>query len=453
MSTHVIDSTARAAAPRLVRRALVVAYSFPPVGGAGVQRMLKLVKYLPRWGVEPIVLTVDNPSVPVRDESLLGDVPPGTEILRARTLEPGYGVKKAAWSAKAARPSMKARITGKLTGLAKEVLVPDAQVLWQPAAARAMWRALRRERSVDLVLISGPPFSQFLLAPLARLASRAAVVLDYRDEWSTYRTTYEMMGGALSRLAGDPLERALLERAHAVTTATEAFRANLLDRFDGVNPERVFAIPNGYDEEDFRGIVSEPRSDKLVLAYAGTVFKLTSMHGLMGAVRRLWRDDPARAAKLEVRFMGRVVDTEQSAFRGMEACGVEQLGYLDHTRVLEELSSATMTLCVLDDVPGAERIFPAKIFELMVLGRPVLTLAPEGALATLVREHAVGDVLPPRNEAQIARYLADRIDEFSRGGPEAVRHPKPRDIERYSRHALAGQFVDVFERAAGWARA
>ena len=61
-------------------RILVVSYAFPPVGGAGVQRVLKLIKYLPEHGITPTVLTVDNASVPVRDASLLRDVPPSVEI-------------------------------------------------------------------------------------------------------------------------------------------------------------------------------------------------------------------------------------------------------------------------------------------------------------------------------------------------------------------------------------
>src|SRR5271165_950614 len=80
-------------------RALIVSYSFPPVGGAGVQRVLKLAKYLPSHGVRPAVLTVSNPSVPVLDATLERDFPPGLEVVRVRTFEPGYGMKKAAWSA------------------------------------------------------------------------------------------------------------------------------------------------------------------------------------------------------------------------------------------------------------------------------------------------------------------------------------------------------------------
>ena len=120
-------------------RALLVSYVFPPSGGAGVGRVLKLSKYLPDHGVNPSVLTVANPSVPVTDQTLLGDVREDMEILRARTFEPGYAVKSAAWSSSAdRRPGLKRRAIGYATQIAKAALVPDPQILWQPHAQRWM---------------------------------------------------------------------------------------------------------------------------------------------------------------------------------------------------------------------------------------------------------------------------------------------------------------------------
>src|SRR5438552_4094554 len=87
---HVRD---RALPQTACRRVLFISYPFPPVGGAGVQRTVKFVKYLGEHGWQPSVLTVANPSVPVLDYSLAADVPAETIVCRARTLEPGYGVK------------------------------------------------------------------------------------------------------------------------------------------------------------------------------------------------------------------------------------------------------------------------------------------------------------------------------------------------------------------------
>lgn len=444
-------------------RALVVSYNFPPVGGAGVQRVLKLVKYLPAHDVTPRVLTVSNPSVPVLDATLERDFPEGLVVTRARTFEPGYGAKKAAWEAKSAQGASSAagatsfaktvrrRVTKGLSDAARQLLFPDPQLLWQPAAQIAMARELVRERP-DVVFVSGPPFSQFLLAPLVRTLGRStAIVLDYRDEWSTYRSSYEMMGSRIGALVGDPLEEGLLKIAHAVTIATNEFREALLSRFSFVDPARVHAIPNGYDPDDFPADRPDPPRDRLVISYAGTVFRLTSVRGFMEGVRLFHERAPALAQRVSIRFMGRIVETEADTFVGSESLGVEQKGYLPHDDVIRALAASHVNLCVLDDVPGAERIYPAKIFELMALGRPVLTLAPTGALSRLVEEERLGPVLPPRDAAQIAAHLERLAQEFASTGRIAaagagVAH------ERYSRRALAGEFADVFREAVARAR-
>jgi glycosyltransferase involved in cell wall biosynthesis len=434
-------------------RALLVSYSFPPVGGAGVQRVVKLAKYLPHHGVWPAILTAANPSVPVHDASLLRDLPRGVEVARARTLEPAYAAKRAAWRAQGTpsvrswRRSLAARGVRALSGLASQALFPDPQILWQPAALGVLARRLATRRD-DAVLVSGPPFSQFLLAPLAR-AGRAAVVLDYRDEWSTTRSAYEMTRSRIARIAGDPLEAALLRHAHAVVTATDEFRENLLSRFRFLDPGRVFSIPNGYDPDDFAAPLPAPAGDRFVVTYAGTVFSLTSARGLMDAVRALHGRSPEDARHLRLRFVGRIVDTELGAFDGTEALGVERVGYVPHEAVLHELAASHMTLCLLDDVPGTQRIYPAKIFELMRLGRPILTLAPpRSALARLVRAHDLGPVVHPRDTHAIASALELGLRSFRERGNAPATWRKTPGIERYDRRALAGEFAEILKEAA-----
>jgi glycosyltransferase involved in cell wall biosynthesis len=433
-------------------RALVVSYAFPPVGGAGVQRVLKLVKYLPSHDVTPSVLTVKNPSVPVRDESLERDVPAGTEILRAPTLEPTYAAKQAAWNATAhTAPGFLASAKRELLNLGRRVLVPDPQVLWLPSAGVALAARLASGHADDVVFISGPPFSQFLLALVCQLRAHTALVLDYRDEWTSARDLYEMRGSAR---AGAWLERAVLPFADAVTTATDAFRSELLTRFDFLDPRRVHTVPNGYDPEDFPTPLASPAADRFVLTYLGTVFRLTSARGFIDAVRLLHAREPALAQLLEVRFIGRIVETEASYFEGMDTKGVRRLGYLDHQAALAELAQSHAVLCILDDLPGADRIYPAKIFEIMYLGRPCLALTPEGALADLVRKHVLGDVVHPRDPEAIFAALLHRLRSFRDRGAatfnEAAAHPI--DIERFDRRRQAGEFARIFRAAVEHAR-
>jgi glycosyltransferase involved in cell wall biosynthesis len=432
------------------RCALLVAYAFPPVGGAGVQRMSKLAKYLPAHGVTPEVLTVANPSVPLTDASLSRELPKNLRTLRARSLEPGYGAKKAAWEAAAAgataKPSARQRAVRFASSLVRQLAYPDIQILWMPGAHAALAKRLVASRlpPPDAVVISGPPFSQFLLAPLAR--TRSAVVLDYRDEWRLIRGAYEMTRSSFATLLGDPLEGALLRLADIVTTATEEFRENLLQRFPFLDPSAVVAIPNGFDPDDFPTDLPPPPADRFVLSHVGTVFKLTSPTGLLGAVRKLHGREPELAKLLRVRFVGRVVDLEAKHFEGTEALGVERIGYLEHDEAVRALAASHLVLVILDETEGTEHIYPAKIFEAMAVGRPSLTLAPEGALTRLVDRHKVGERLPPRDEEAICTLLIDKLRAFRDGRPLVAEAPV--GISIFDRREIARAFADVIDEAA-----
>jgi hypothetical protein len=446
-------------------RALVVAYAFPPTGGAGVGRPVKLVKYLGLHGVQASVLTASNPSVPVRDESLLRDVPPEVEVQRARTFEPGYAVKQAGRDASLASDGSKNGGIGGIGGLrrralrwavgiGRQALVPDPQILWQPGAQLALARRLARGAD-DVVLISAPPFSQFMLAPLARLRPGVGVVLDYRDEWTMVREVFEMKASVPARV-GAAMETALIRSAHAVTTATEAFRENLLRRFPFLDPARVVAIPNGYDPADFPADLPGPPAgaDKMLITYAGTIFRLTSARGFLGGLRRLHRAEPELARRLRVRFLGRIVETEADAFEGTEALGVERAGYVPHEAVAPALTASHLALCILDEAPFVERVYPAKIFELMHMadrfGLRTLTLAPPGALADLVNAHQVGPIIGPRDEEKIAAFLEAELRAFTAGRPPE--RPRVRDSQRYDRRVQAGEFARVMAMARDRAR-
>jgi glycosyltransferase involved in cell wall biosynthesis len=438
-------------------RALLVTYVFPPVGGAGVQRTAKLAKYLPEHGVLPEVLTAENPSVPLKDPSLLRDLPPGLRVLGAKTLEPSYAVKQQAWKAEsdekratqrppsgeAVRAPLAVRARATLARAAKAMLVPDAQLLWQPHAHWVLGRELLRDPP-DVVLVSAPPFSQFLLAPLVRLRPGTAVILDYRDEWTMYQQVYEMISPA-TKVIGEQLERTLVHLAHAITTATPAFRDNLLRRFPTLDPERVVPIPNGYDSDDLPPALPELEAEHFWITYAGSILRMNSPRGFLAAVRLLHEREPALAARLRVRFLGRIVDTELDAFDGLHELGVERHGYVPHDRVVELLSESHMVLCTLADVPGARDMYPGKIFELMALGRPVLTCAPQGSLRALVAEHTLGPACDPDDAPAIARELELALRAFVEGRYEA--RSRATGVERFHRRAIAGEFAQVMRDA------
>jgi hypothetical protein len=76
-----------------MRRLLVLAYFFPPMGGGGTQRTVKLVRYLEPAGWRSTVVTTRDPRYWILDPSLLEDVPPSTEVLRVSGWTPSAGIR------------------------------------------------------------------------------------------------------------------------------------------------------------------------------------------------------------------------------------------------------------------------------------------------------------------------------------------------------------------------
>ena len=70
------------------KKVLIITYYWPPAGGPGVQRWLKFVKYLPEFGIEPIVYIPENPNYPLVDESLSLEVSKNLTIIKQPIKEP-----------------------------------------------------------------------------------------------------------------------------------------------------------------------------------------------------------------------------------------------------------------------------------------------------------------------------------------------------------------------------
>ena len=69
-------------------KVLIITYYWPPAGGPGVQRWLKFVKYLPDYGIHPIVYIPENPSYPMLDSTLIAEIPEKITILKQPIKEP-----------------------------------------------------------------------------------------------------------------------------------------------------------------------------------------------------------------------------------------------------------------------------------------------------------------------------------------------------------------------------
>jgi glycosyltransferase involved in cell wall biosynthesis len=431
------------------KRVLFISYPFPPVGGAGVQRTTKFVKYLPACGWLPSVLTVANPSVPAFDDSLVKDIPEETLVRRARTWEPGYAVKTAVIAGGTSegrrRGGLGGVAKGLVRGLAKSVLQPDPQVLWLPGAVREGKRLLRDVPHAAIVA-SGPPFSTFLIGARLSRATGVPLVLDYRDEWDISSAYWENKGlGRASHAVQTWMQHRAARAARVLLATTQASAAALeTTRQRAGSTARVECIYNGFDPDDFPPAPAAAPPGPYRLAYVGTLWNLTSVAPLVEAVSRLAERSPDLAADLELVFAGRRTEPQQQLLgrlRGLP-CRLVEHPYLSHDQALDLIRSADGLCALLSDLPHAQRVVPAKIFEYMAARRPVLAIGPEGEMWGLLREYPAAYTHAPADVGGVADSLAREIRRRRAGKAPAF---GGWDGARYGRPSQARQLAGLLE--------
>ena len=462
-------------------RLLLVSYHFPPVGGARVQRPVKFVKYLEQFGWDTTALVAENPSVPVHDDSLCADFPASLDIRRARTLEPGYRFKQqmataraAACESQTARPGLlqrcraaARRFAGRaVRATAGVVLQPDPQILWRPAALKAGRQALR-EQPHQAVLATAPPWSNLLLAETLAREARLPLILDFRDEWDLgSRYLENSQKDAVSTCVQQRMQNRLLRRADVILATTMASTARLEERCrQAGGTARVVCIYNGFDADDFHAAAgsmapgcqtpvcqTQHAGSSFRLVYTGTLWNLTTAEPLVLAIEQLAAQQPQLVSRLELQFVGRKTP-EQAALLGRLAtagCQLRLEDYCSHHEALARMLTADALCLLLSDVPGAERVVPAKLFEYLATGRDLLAIAPAGETADIVRSIEPRFHCLPSDVNSIAGWLASRLESHGagEGAPrppwDAARLEQP-PIRRFGRVEETRQLAELLE--------
>ncbi|MGA2171256.1 MAG: glycosyltransferase [Terracidiphilus sp.] len=432
---------------------LLVTYSFPPAGGVGVLRAASLARYLPAEGIRLDVLTTRNASAVGTDFTLLNEVPTEVNVHRTVTLDLPFGIKKwikklitrgerSAATAAAATPSGKPSF---LERVLQDALLPDPQVTWLPVLTRAARRIVRK-RSIDLVLITVPPFSSVLLvAKLRKEFPQLPIVVDFRDEWLS--TTIGLVSFGRSeraRSVASNAEASAVTNATAVVAVTEAARRQIRARYPREPDSKFHLVPNGFDATRLRRSApsANPRPDgKIVVTYVGTVYASTEPTLLVQALQSL---PPELKSRFRLRFIGHI---EEPRFRdALLQLGdmVELKGYLPQHEALAAINEADYALLITHDPLNVS----AKFYDYIGVGKPILaTVHPGGEVRRSLEKLRAGWWAGSRDVEGIRRLF---VDAAARGNSlHTAFQPDLGKIAQYERKVLAQRYAALLHSIAG----
>lgn len=421
---------------------LVVAYYFPPMGLSGVQRIAKLVKYLPQAGWEPTVLTVEPGGYFAYDDSLAREMRDiGIRIVRTASIDPTRLFGRAQT---VALPSEDRR--QRLARMSQWVFVPDNKVGWLPFAWRA-GHALLQSTRFDAILSTAPPYTAHLVGALLARTFDVPLLLDYRDDWvGNPRHTYPTR---IHRRLNAALEGWTMRRAAGAMTINEPIRQSLRLR----SPRTpVHFVPQGYDPADFSLVHSKPaprasESENPVMrwVYSGVFYDAQTPDFFLRALARFLATCPGARAEVQARFVGLVPAASQALARDLGLAGVvHYTGYLSHEEAVGEVQAADALWMTIGRRPGAEGISTSKLFEYFGARKPILALVPEGAARDALRPHGAARVVPPDDVSAIARAL-----EAWHAAWKSGRLPEPDEtyLQGFDRRAIARQVGQLLDEA------
>jgi glycosyltransferase involved in cell wall biosynthesis len=422
--------------PDEVRRVLVVAYYFPPMGLSGVQRTLKFVKNLPRYNWHPTVLTVGPVGYFAHDETLLDDLAaPEVRVVRTESAGPGRLLRK---RETVRLPSE--RVRKGLSMLSDTFYIPDNKIGWKRKAVRTAM-ALHRETPFDLVFATAPPFTDFLIGAEVKRQIGKPLVFDYRDPWLEF--PFKFYPTPFHRSANARLEREALRASSHVVTTNRRVKELLIARHGFLTHHDIDIIPQGFDPEDFppRPPATGPHPStyrSMRFTYTGIFYEDRVPDHFLRGLRGLFEQRPELRGKIEARFVG---NFRKENMRLVEDLGLQDsvvvMDYLPHRKCVKEMVESDVVWIVVGDDLGS----PGKVYEYIGARKPILGLVPEGFLRSTIQE-AGGVTVGPEDVPAVTAAIGDLYDRFLRN---ELPVPPEEVVAKYDRTVLTAQLVKVFE--------
>lgn len=421
-----------------MKKVLIITYYWPPAGGPGVQRVLKFAKYLPEFGWQPVILTVENGEYPAIDESLLDEIPEGIKVYKTKSFEPfnlykGLSGQKGNLPTHILSKSENESFVQKLSKwLRANVFIPDARVGWIPSIVKEGKKIIDIEKP-DIIFSSSPPHS--LQIGAMKLAKRSGLkwVADFRDPWRNAFWQSDINRSNFSDEKDKRLEREVISNTNAATSVSKS----IISDFSKLNSNRFFVLPNGYDENDFQNI-EKKQSNKFRINYTGTLGKLQQIDNFLSALNSLEKD---LLGKIEINFYGSIHESiRQNIYEARLTKVIKINPGVSHKEAIKIMVNSEILLLVIPNINNNNGIVTGKLFEYLAANNYVLGIGPiDGDAANILIETNCGYIFDYKDDLQDIIRL--RITSWQKN--EKLNFSK-KAVNEYSRKKTTKKLSEIF---------
>lgn len=408
-------------------KVLFISFFFPPLGGAGCQRPMKFIKYLPQFGWQATVLTSNSVDYHNIDHSLMDEIRSVPfDLVRTGIFELKMVYE---WMYKF-----------RLNGLAHSMRnwefkfdLPDRRIGWLPKAYVAGFKMIQREKP-DVIFSTSAPFTSHLIGLLLKQKTGLPWVADFRDEWTD--TPY-FEYGAFSKSVNLFLENKVLKNADCVVSVNHEITRLLSAKRPAREKSKFVTIPNGFDEEDIqRAIAGRTDSNgKFIFTHVGSFYASRKPDAFLKSLAELLEQGKLDRDQVEVRFIGSPADAKLVADLNLQDCVNNSIGFVPHENALRYLAESSAVLLIVRD-KGAKQVTTGKLFEYLALGKPILGIGSKGTDGgDIIEKTNTGVNLTADDREGISSAILNLYSDWKNGGSRF--RPNAAEINKYSRKNIA----------------
>jgi hypothetical protein len=415
------------------KRVLIITYYWPPSGGIGVLRCLKMAKYLRDFGWEPIIYTAKNAHYPSIDHSNDKDVPEGLEIIKKPIIEPYTFYKLLTGQKKDANVNnvfyTKEENLGFMHKLSvwirSNFFIPDARYLWIKPSVKTLEKYIN-ENQVDAMLTCGPPHSNTRIATLLSKKTGTPWLMDFQDPW-TQVDYYALLN--LTKW-GDRKHRRQEQEAFKQANKTTIVSPSWKKELEEIGAKNVSVHYWGYDPADYTDLKSM-KSSKFSLVHIGIMGYDRNPKVFFEVVKELCNENNEFKESIEIILVGQV---DYSVKESYEKQGLEKYisnkGSVPRAEALRFISLSPVLLLLLNQQENALGRVPGKLFEYLAVRKSILCLGPENSdVANILRTSKSGATIEYDNHTKIKSSLLDLFHQWKSG---ELDKPINSNIEEYS---------------------
>ena len=426
-----------------MKKVLIVTYYWPPAGGPGVQRWLKFVKYLPEFGIEPIVYCPKNPSYPTLDHSLEQEIDSNVTVLKSEIWEPnrffklGFKNKSDQFSKGLIPPKDRQSIFDRiLLAIRGNLFIPDARKFWVKPSIKFLSDYISKNQ-IETIITTGPPHSLHLIGQQLKTQFPLRWITDFRDPWTAISYHNQFYLSSFAHQIHRTLESEVLNTTDHIITTSDATK----QLFKPMTKTPITTITNGFDVQTLPKISLD---EAFTLTHIGALHQDRNPTLLWSVLSEIIIENQDFKRDFELVLVG---DISPHVLASIRAHGLEsalcQVGAVSHNEAVTFQHQTQVLLLIEANTTAASYIIPGKVFEYLNAQRPIVALGPKTSdIQAILEDTQTGFYFDYSKESALKTHILALYDAYKTQSLTMT----PKNINRFTRRSCTKQLAEVILR-------